>query len=86
MAQLDTVTQQNAAASEDAASAAEGLSSQAKSLNTSIQDLIHLVRGRGETEGAAEKTNVVNLIKRPGSGVNKNTEDKSSPAGRTASF
>jgi hypothetical protein len=86
MAQLDTVTQQNAAASEDAASAAEGLSSQAKSLNTSIQDLIHLVRGRGETEGAAEKTNVVNLIKRPEGGVNKNTEEKSSPAGRTASF
>jgi methyl-accepting chemotaxis protein len=45
MSQLDTVTQQNSAASEQTANAAEELSAQAASLKNAVQDLIFTVKG-----------------------------------------
>ena len=51
MAQMDKVTQQNAAAAEESASAAEELSAQATVLNTMVEDLVTLVNG-GDGSGA----------------------------------
>jgi len=46
IAQMDKVTQSNAATSEEAASEAEELSGQASSLNGMVEDLVALVEGR----------------------------------------
>ncbi|MCD8352255.1 MAG: methyl-accepting chemotaxis protein [Planctomycetaceae bacterium] len=48
VAQMDKVTQQNAANSEESASAAEELSAQAGHLNVMVQDLVGLVTGKGQ--------------------------------------
>lgn len=50
MAQLDTVTQQNASTSEEAASSAEELSSQAIALKHAVQDLVLTIEGQGTTD------------------------------------
>ncbi len=49
MAQMETVTQQNAASAEESASAAEELSAQAESMRKIIQDLSQLVHGKAST-------------------------------------
>ncbi len=46
VAQMDKVTQNNAATAEEAASAAEELSAQASALNTMVEDLVGLVEGK----------------------------------------
>ncbi len=54
VAQMDKVTQQNAANSEESASAAEELSAQAGHLNTMVQDLVGLVTGKSQAHGQAQ--------------------------------
>ncbi len=51
VAQMDKVTQQNAATAEESASAAEELSAQASNLHDMVQDLISLVEGRARKNG-----------------------------------
>jgi len=61
MAQMDKVTQQNAANAEECASAAEELSAQADSMNEAVNELVALVGGssgaanRKRTAGASQK-------------------------------
>ncbi len=47
VAQMDKVTQQNAATAEESASSAEELSAQATNLNDMVQELVILVEGKG---------------------------------------
>jgi methyl-accepting chemotaxis protein len=59
IAQMDKVTQQNAANAEESASASEELSSQAKSMNRIVTDLVSLVGGAArsvETKKTARRT------------------------------
>lgn len=49
VAEMDKATQQNAANSEEAASASEELTGQAETLNTVVDNLIQVVRGRGNS-------------------------------------
>jgi methyl-accepting chemotaxis protein len=49
VAQMDKVTQQNAANAEESASASEELSAQAESMNEVVNELVALVGGRGAT-------------------------------------
>ncbi|MCC8164722.1 MAG: methyl-accepting chemotaxis protein [Planctomycetes bacterium] len=53
VAQMDKVTQSNAATAEQAASAAEELSAQASALNGMVDDLVAMVEGRVRTGGSA---------------------------------
>ncbi len=46
VAQMDKVTQSNAASAEEAASAAEELSAQSRALNNMVEDLVSLVEGK----------------------------------------
>jgi methyl-accepting chemotaxis protein len=58
VAQMDKVTQQNAANAEESASASEELSSQAESMNQIVGDLVALVGGNRKSDTAkAEKKN-----------------------------
>ena len=52
---MDQITQQNAAAAEEAASASEELSAQAESLNTSVDDLNSIIQG-GDVASVARIT------------------------------
>ena len=49
VAQMDKVTQSNAATAEEAASAAEELSAQAAALNGMVEDLVSMVEGGART-------------------------------------
>ncbi len=53
VAQMDKVTQSNAATAEEAASAAEELTAQAGALSTMVDDLVALVEGKVGKSGAA---------------------------------
>lgn len=55
VAQMDKVTQSNAAASEEAASAAEELSAQAQSLHGMVDDLIDMVEGHSKKKGGGSR-------------------------------
>lgn len=55
VAQLDKVTQSNAANAEESASASEELSAQARELNDMVNTLVGIVRGRAEAAAALQK-------------------------------
>jgi methyl-accepting chemotaxis protein len=50
MAQMDKVTQSNAASAEESASAANELDSQAKAMNNAVDDLLSLVGGHQQAD------------------------------------
>ena len=73
MAQMDQVTQSNAASSEEAASASEQLSAQAEEMNHMVRELVAMVGGSGEvthetslvpTNAGARRTTVAELPSR----------------------
>jgi methyl-accepting chemotaxis protein len=55
VAQMDTVTQSNAAAAEECASASEELNAQAESLNEAVSEMRRLVSGPGVTGSETTK-------------------------------
>ncbi|MEN6386441.1 MAG: methyl-accepting chemotaxis protein [Phycisphaerales bacterium] len=59
VAQMDKVTQQNAANAEESASASEELSAQAEQMNNIVQELVNLVGGSSGKSQAAVHTTVV---------------------------
>ncbi len=65
VAQMDKVTQQNAANAEESASASEELSGQADHLNNMVQDLIALVQGSRAGRGAAAAPRPAQPPRRP---------------------
>ncbi len=56
VAQMDKVTQQNAAGAEESASAAEQLSAQATATNALVDELVVLVRGANQAHGSGTRT------------------------------
>lgn len=65
VAQMDKVTQSNAASAEESASAAEELSAQAGQLDSMVQDLVVLVEGGSRRSGASS----TNSVRKPGGGT-----------------
>ena len=65
VAQMDKVTQSNAASAEEAASAAEELSAQAGQLNGMVQDLVALVDGRSGGAGSGSARRPAPVRKKP---------------------
>ncbi len=60
MAQMDKVTQQNAANAEESASASEELNAQATQMNTAVNELIALVSGKSShTKRSSNKSKSV---------------------------
>jgi methyl-accepting chemotaxis protein len=56
VAQMDKVTQQNAANAEESASASEELSAQAEQMNQAVQELVALVGGATDQRGGRSQT------------------------------
>ncbi len=56
VAQVDQVTQSNAASAEESASAAEELSGQAEEMNRLVRELVAMVGGAGANQSAAPRT------------------------------
>ena len=67
VAQMDQVTQSNAASSEESASASEELSAQAEEMKRMVQELVTVVEGAGNKNGAVSGNRVgaVTPAKRP---------------------
>ncbi len=59
VAQMDKVTQQNAANAEESASASEELSAQAEQMNQIVQDLVNLVGGSSGTQRVGASINKI---------------------------
>jgi len=59
LAQMDKVTQSNAANAEESAAAAEELNAQAMTMKESVTELLKLVEGNGHTTGTGKRTTPV---------------------------
>lgn len=59
VAQMDKITQQNAANSEQTATAADSLNSQAESLVLAVEDLVTLVSGKKKSDGSHARESIV---------------------------
>jgi len=66
VAQMDKVTQQNAASAEESASASEELSAQAEQMNQLVQDLVALVGGSSSQRTGASAVKVPSRHDKPG--------------------
>ncbi len=81
VAQMDKVTQSNAATAEESASASEELSSQAQSLSGMVEQLVGMVEGTGGRNGTGAAAQPRAALQRP-----KQKLLASSPRGGTAGY
>ena len=90
VAQMDKVTQSNAASAEEAASAAEQLSAQAGALGSMVDDLVSMVEGRSQGGSAGRPSSPAQPPRRPSTPPKKpmqvrHVESYSSPSPSSSS-